>query len=92
MKLCSITHHLKKNSRGSMPQTPSKRLATPRVTSSFAACNSPSPPKVAPLANCTYSHGLLLRNLLKEIHSYNPQFTVCSTLMFMHYNFFRGQK
>ena len=41
----------KKNSRASMPPNPpSKRLATTRVASSFAACNSPSPPKVGPHA------------------------------------------
>ena len=47
MKICSKTHHLKKFSQGSMPPNPpSKRLATPRVASSFAVCNSPSPKKL----------------------------------------------
>ena len=66
MKICSKTHQialLKKIS-------PIKRLAKPRVASSFAACNSPSPQKVGPtLSNHTYSHGLLLRNLFVEMRS-----------------------
>ena len=72
MKIYSKAHHLKKFSRGIMPPNPpSKCLATPRVANSFAACNSPSPTKVAPppMTNHTYSHGLRLRNLFEEIRS-----------------------
>ena len=49
MKICSKTQKIapfQKNSPGMHAlEPPSKRLATPRVASSFAACNSPSPPK-----------------------------------------------
>ena len=50
---------------------PSKRSATPRVASRFAACNSPSPQTswATPLANSAYAHGLLLRNLFQEMRS-----------------------
>ena len=59
----------KKNFPGKHAPNPlSKCLATLRVASSFAACNPPNPKKVGhPLANHTYSHGLLLRNLFEEI-------------------------
>ena len=63
MKICSKSLQIepfKKFPRLSMPPNPpSKRLAMPRVTSSFAAGNSPSPQKVGPrppLSNHTYSH------------------------------------
>ena len=50
--ICSKTQQIapfKKISRKSMlPDPPSKRLATPRVASRFAACNSPSPSKSCP--------------------------------------------
>ena len=55
------------------PEPPSKRLATPRDASRFAACISPSPPKSWPsLTNPAYAHGLLytkkfiLKNTLVE--------------------------
>ena len=75
MKICSKTHQIasfKKLFSGKhAPDPPSKRLATPRVASRFAACNnySPSPQKVTPLANPAYAHGLLLRNLFEEMRS-----------------------
>ena len=55
MKICSKTHQFapsKKFSLGSMPPNPpSKRPATPRVASSFAACKLAQPPqKLTPLA------------------------------------------
>ena len=57
-KISSKTHQIapfKKIFPGKhVPEPPSKRLATTRVASSFAACNSPSPQKVGhPLANHT---------------------------------------
>ena len=74
MKICSKTHQIAPSKNfpwelGSMPPNPpSKRLATPRVESSFAACKLAQPPqKLTPLAYHTYSHGLLLRNLFEEI-------------------------
>ena len=38
----------KKLSGKHAPEPPSKRMATPRIASRFAACNSPSPKKLAP--------------------------------------------
>ena len=51
------------------PDPPSKRLATPRVTATLQHATRPAPQKVGhPLANPAYAHGLLLRNLLEEMH------------------------
>ena len=70
MKICSKTHLIaqsKKFSRGSMPPNlPSKRHASQAAS---LHANRPAPLKAAPLANHTYSHGLLLRNLFEEIRS-----------------------
>ena len=66
MKICSKTHQIAQFKfffRGSMPPNPpSKRMATPRVTS--------PPPKRKnswpPLANPAYAHEQLLRNLFEN--------------------------
>ena len=90
MKICSKTQQIapiKLFFRGSVPPNPpSKRVATPRVTS--------SPPNNSwpPLANTAYAHELLLRSLFE-----NPPWQtvdcVYSTLyVYALQHLFRGQK
>ena len=94
IKICSRTHQtapFKIFSREACPRTP---YQTPRVASSFAACNSPSHQKVRhPLANHTYSTPMeiYLRRCARSIHD-GRQFIVCSTShVYALQNFFRGK-
>ena len=75
IKICSKTRQIRsfkiQLSGKEVSGPPSKRLATPRVASRFAACNSPSPPpkKGPPMASHTHGLHVLLRNIFEEMSS-----------------------